>query len=400
MGELKRSGESFGSNVSLIVRRGQSFASNADTALTEIAASLGSGPFALIILFVSADRALESIAAAADRLLPGATVIGCTTAGEIGLGGYQDGSIVAVGLPSLHFRANVMVIGDLARFEAELSVGEVLRRRGSLAGAAPTWSSEFALLLADGLSLKEDQLVSALGPALGATPLFGGSAGDALRFGRTSVLAAGEFRPNLAVLSLLRTDCLVKVFRFDHLVPTDTRMVVTDADPAQRLVREINAEPAARAYARALGMNPDQLSPFIFASHPVVVRMGGKHHVCAIQRVEENGDLRFFTAIDTGLVLTLAEGQDIDVHLRGALDQLSPDEPPDAIIACECILRRLEIEQKQKLLPMSQALVAHRVIGFNGYGEQFNMLHVNQTFTGVAIYPPDDLLGARGAPLR
>jgi hypothetical protein len=28
------------------------------------------------------------------------------------------------------------------------------------------------------------------------------------------------------------------------------------------------------------------------------------------------------------------------------------------------------------------------VVGFSTYGEQINGLHVNQTMTGVAIYPP------------
>lgn len=372
-----------------IVLRAQSLENEADAAIAEIAEALGPGPFALVCLFCSAGRPTEELSAAVATRFEGARVVGCSTAGEIGRDGYLDGAIVAFALPLSHFRVDVMILPDLARFAADFSVGEILRRRSQLAAAAPNWASEFAFLLSDGLSLREDQLVSALGPALGGTPLFGGSAGDAVRFGRTSVLAGGEFRSNMAVLCLIRTICRVKVFRFDHLAPTDIRMVVTDADPENRLVREINAEPAARAYARALGKDPDQLSPFIFAAHPMVVRTGGKHHVCAIQRVEENGDLRFFTAIDVGLVLTLAQGQDIARHLDRSMDELSPDETPDAIICCECVLRRLEIEQTQNRTAMSRTLVRHNVVGFNGYGEQFNMLHVNQTFTGVAIYPPE-----------
>ena len=165
-------------------------------------------------------------------------------------------------------------------------------------------------------------------------------------------------------------------------------MVVTAADPTRRVVMEINAEPAARAYARALGRDPDQLSQFIFAAHPVVVRIGGNHHVCAIQQVEPNGDLKFLSAVDVGQVLTLAEGQEISAHLERSLDRLSPDGPPEAILACECILRRLEIEETQVKGVMSRTLARHNVVGFNSYGEQLNMLHVNQTFTGVAIYPP------------
>jgi len=30
-------------------------------------------------------------------------------------------------------------------------------------------------------------------------------------------------------------------------------------------------------------------------------------------------------------------------------------------------------------------------VGFSTYGEQLNSMHVNQTLTGVAFYPPDPL---------
>jgi hypothetical protein len=376
-----------------IVRRAESVEDDPDRALAGIAADLGPGPFAIVMLFVSPRHDTGAVAAAACRHLADGPVIGCTTAGEIGVSGYLDGAIVAVGLPSKWFRASVMCVHDLTRFEQQVTVAEILRRRSILADAVPTWSSEFVFMIADGLSMREEQLVSALSPALGTTPLFGGSAGDGVAFEHTFVLCDGEFRENRAVVVVLRTPCRIKAFRFDHLVPTDRRMVVTSADPARRIVHELNAEPAARAYARALDKDPDQLSPFLFAAYPVAVRIGDRHHVCSIQRVEENGDLRFFTAVDEGLVLTLANGQDIAAHLERSLDELSRDELPEAIIACECVLRRLEVEERQVKVPMSATLRRHRVVGFNSYGEQFNMLHVNQTFTGVAIYPP---AGANG----
>ena len=171
----------------------------------------------------------------------------------------------------------------------------------------PGWDWDFAFLLIDGLSRREDQLVAALRLGLGDVPLFGGSAGDGLDFRRTFVLADGGFREDAAVLTLVRSRCPVRVFKIRPLEPTEVKMVVTDADPERRLVREINAEPAAREYARLVGKDPDQLSPFTFAAHPIVVRVGGQHHVRAIQKVEPNGDLTFFSAIDEGLVLTLAE---------------------------------------------------------------------------------------------
>jgi hypothetical protein len=168
-------------------------------------------------------------------------------------------------------------------------------------------------------------------------------------------------------------------------------MVVTEADPERRLVREINAQPAAEEYARLVGVAPDQLSHFVFAAHPVTVRVGGHHHVRAIQKVEPNGDLAFFAAIDEGLVHTLAEGSDNVEHLGRALDALTVGgRQPDAILGCDCILRRLEVAQIQAQRAVSRLLAQHRVVGFSTYGEQYNAVHVNQTFTGVAIYPPDE----------
>ena len=165
-------------------------------------------------------------------------------------------------------------------------------------------------------------------------------------------------------------------------------MVVTKADPARRLVRQINAEPAAQEYARILGKDPDQLTTFTFAAHPLVVRIGGRHHVRAIQRVATNGDLVFFSAIDEGLVLTLAEAQDMAAHLEGELTALARDTAPAAILACDCVLRRIEAQEKQLFGRISDILGRHRVTGFSTYGEQHGAVHVNQTMTGVAIYPP------------
>ncbi|MFN3847609.1 MAG: FIST C-terminal domain-containing protein, partial [Paracoccaceae bacterium] len=209
------------------------------------------------------------------------------------------------------------------------------------------------------------------------------------RFVQTHVLWQGQAISNAAVVMVVRTDCRVKVFNLDHLVPTDRRMVVTQADPVRRIVRQINAEPAAQEYARLLGKDPGQLTTFTFAAHPVVVRVGGRHHVRAIQRMDANGDLIFFSAIDEGLVLTLAEPQDMVAHLDAELSRLSDHGAPAAILACDCILRRMEALEKQKSGAISAVLRAHRVLGFSTYGEQWNSMHVNQTMTGVAIYPPD-----------
>lgn len=352
--------------------------------------ALGAGPFAKVFIFVSPEADFDALSKGLQRCFDPNLVVGCTTAGEISGEGYAEEEIVAVGLPASHFVADSILIPDLTNIAQHDLIGDLIRRRAALHGQCPTWDGEFAFLLVDGLSTREDELTSALAAGLGPLPLFGGSAGDGIRFADTRVFWKGQALANAAVLTLVRSLARVKVFNLDHLVPTDQRMVVTEADPRRRIVRQINAEPAAREYARLLGKDPGQLTTFTFAAHPVVVRVGGRHHVRAIQRVDENGDLIFFSAIDEGLVLTLAEPQDMVEHLDRELGRLSEHGKPAAILACDCILRRMEALEKQKYGALSKVLRDHKVIGFSTYGEQWNSMHVNQTMTGVAIYPPEE----------
>lgn len=358
-------------------------------ALAQLRDGLGATQFALIVLFISPEADFRKTVAEAKQIFAPAPVLACSTAGEITDTGYSDGQIVAIGLPADRFATEIMVIQDLDGIEGQDLIDRTIRHRATLARTAPDWSHEFAFLLVDGLSLKEDDLAFGLATGLGTMPLFGGSAGDGDRFKETFVSFAGEVWQHAAVVAFVRTRCPVQVFSLNHLTPTDKRMVVTRADPSRRIVHEINTEPAAREYARLLNRPTEDLGTFTFAAHPIVVTIGGNSHVRAIQRVTEDGDLVFFSAIDEGLVLTLAEPEDLVSHLRKEFGALGATQKPEAILACDCILRRLEAGQTQKLGSVSQVLSENRVIGFSTYGEQLNAMHVNHTMTGVAIYPPD-----------
>ncbi|MCH8466362.1 MAG: FIST C-terminal domain-containing protein [Roseinatronobacter sp.] len=372
------------------IRRAQSAQPDTGRAIAEVLAQLPASDMALIILFVGEGHDLAVLEGALLPLAQITQIIGCTTAGEIGAGGYLEGQLVALGLPRSLFRVATGFLGDLRNFNPERARDLAFELRAEVTFSTADWANEVAFLLSDGLSLREDQLVWALSEALGQSPLVGGSAGDGLHFGKTFVLHGGRFMTDAAALAVLRTPCRVTAFRFDHLLPTEQRMVVTDADPAQRLVRAINGMPAGPEYARILGKDPQQLSPFIFAANPVVSKIGDTHHVLAIQRVETDGTLRFFSAIETGLVLRLAQSSDLEAHLERELSRLCADGATPVILACDCILRRLEAENSQCRHRISTVLDRHGVTGFNTYGEQFNLVHVNQTFTGLAFYPPEE----------
>jgi hypothetical protein len=371
-------------------RKGFSAAADAAQAVRELLHQVDQPDMALVVFFASPSYDRERMAQAIRTEMPGVEVIGCTTAGEITSEGYRENTLTGVSFGRSDYKASIRLIADLDRFRMEAGSLVVQELLTDLGLGPPTARSVphqiFGMLLIDGLSRQEEVVVSSISRFLDTVPLFGGSAGDGLDFGATWVFANGAFHTNAAVLALIETNHPFNVFKFDHFRPTEKKMVVTEADPLRRLVTEINAEPAAPAYAKMVGLDEHELGPMTFAAYPVVVRVGGEYHVRSIQKVEEDGSLRFYCGIDEGLVLTVADGDDIAKNLDEALTGLAVElGSVDLILGFDCILRRLEAEQKQKSLIVSQVLKRHGVVGFNTYGEQYRSMHVNQTFTGVAI---------------
>jgi hypothetical protein len=256
----------------------------------------------------------------------------------------------------------------------------------SARGVVPSGQTCFGFLLIDGLSMQEEVVVSSVYSRLPDLQVFGGSAGDGTRFGATYVYHEGEFHRDCALVSLVACDAPFRVFKTEHFLASKEKMVITGADPARRLVTEINGEPAGREYARLVGLEVDKLTPLIFATHPVVVNVGNSIYVRSIQKVNDDESLTFFCAIDEGIVLTVAQGVDMVRNLEAAFEEISSQiGPPALVLGCDCILRYLESGQRGVRERLGEILGAHNVIGFATYGEQYNAMHVNQTFTGVAI---------------
>jgi hypothetical protein len=167
--------------------------------------------------------------------------------------------------------------------------------------------------------------------------------------------------------------------------------VVTEADSTRRIVKEINGMPAAEEYARVIGSTVADLSSLRFANSPVVVVIDGTDYVRAIQKANPDGSLTFFCAIDEGLVLRVAHGENLVENLNQTFATLREQVGPlQAVLACDCILRNLEIKQDDLKGSVGEIFRRNNAVGFSTYGEQFGGVHVNQTLTGIAFGSPKD----------
>lgn len=370
------------------IRRGQSCATDARQAVREFHALVAQPDLALVLFFCSSAYDLALLAQEMSALFAGVQVVGCTTAGEIGPVGYLEHSLSGASFTASSFD---VVSGGLEQLQHfEIAAGQTLVQDllQKLENHAPQAQADhgFALLLTDGLSLREERLTRVLQSALGRLPLLGGSAGDGLDFGSTFVYFDGRFHADSAVLVLVATRLPFRLFMTQHFVASDERLVVTEADAARRIVKEINGLPAAQAYARMLGIELCDLDSAHFAASPVVVVINGTNYVRSVKNANPDGSLTFFCAIESGLVLRLANGADLLENLEQTFAQIRAEiGPPELVLACECILRKLEIVQNRLDDRVAEVFQQNNTTGFNTYGEQFRGVHINQTLVGVAI---------------
>jgi len=366
----------------------KSKAATVDGAVAELVAQLPSDELALVLVFVSPSYDPHHFIAELTTRFEDTLVCGCTTAGELAPDGWDENSVVALAFSRGDFSAVVRPILNLDSFQVEdgRRIGGELRHELLRVTPQVDRGNPFGLVLIDGLCRREEAVMSAVYASLDDIPIVGGSAGDGMRFEKTWVFFDGKAHTNAALLILLNTSLPFRVFKCDNFEPRLQKMVVTEADIENRTVRELNAEPAAQEYSRMVGILDAKLDPFSFASHPVLVRVGGSYYARSIQRVEPDGSLHFFCAIDEGMVLTAATSRSLVGATRDAFADIR-DQIGDVslYIGFECLLRRLDAEQHQLARDMSELYRQNRVVGFHTYGEQFGSMHVNQTFTGVAI---------------
>lgn len=370
------------------IRTGATEAREPRRAANELCDKLDQERPALVMFFASPDRDMDILGAQISSRFPTVPVIGGTTSGEIGPLGYLNGALVGLSLPADEFKVATRLVTDIR--DSNLKEGtelalELVRELGR-DGTSVTPANTFGLLLVDGLSQQEELVVSALSRGLDGIHFVGGSVADGLRFQKTFVWHQGIKRSDAAVFALVRTTRAFEVFKTYHFHPTDRRVVVTKADPVRRLLLTLDGMPAAQRYAELLGLRPEELGSDLFSAHPLAMRMGGKCHLRAIQKVNPDGSFTLLSSVDTGIVLSLASSGDILQELDATFAKVRQKiGKPDLVIGFDCILRQLELDQKGLKAAAGKIYRDNRVLGFSTYGEQLDWMHVNQTFTGVAI---------------
>jgi len=367
-------------HMTMQARQGYSVATDPHDAIKQIAEQIGTADLDAMVFFCSPDYDLDALALEIARVFT-CPVTGCTSAGHIGRDGYRSDGINALGFAGGQLEFRTYLIQPLAECAAQSIL--IAASEQEQCGTSCT---RLGLLLLDGLSNAEERVASALYQALDNIPFIGASAGDNLKFERTHVYHQGRFLHDAAVFSVIQTQVPFALFKLQDFVPGPERLVITDSDPDRRIIREINGLPAAEAYAEIVGVAVADLDARVFARYPLALSIGDDVFLRAIQRVLPDHSFSCSCAIDTGLVVSVARSVDpIDAINRAFAEVRRKIGAPEIVIGSDCVHRRLDFENAGRLDEVGALLAQHRVFGFSTYGEQFNALHINHTFTGIAI---------------
>ncbi len=337
----------------------------------------------LILCFTSSLYDNKLIAKELHNAFPAADTFGCTTSGELVSGKMMDHSIVAMAFErKIIGEYKVEIVPDVAG-NCETNVKKAMSSFESFFGERVDqmdFEKYVGMVLIDGLSGAEEKVNDAIGNCTSVS-FVGGSAGDDLKFEATHVFYNGVSYNNAAVLALMKPNRKFSILKTQSFKVLDKKLKVTKTNESERRVIEFNGSPAAKAYAEAIGIEEKELVKF-FSKNPLgLILFDKKDPFVRSPRILDNKDVLFYCSMKEGAELNLLESSDIIENTRKDLSaKIEEMESVSAIINFNCILRTLELKDKNQEAAYGEIFNDVPTIGFSTYGESY-IGHINQTAT-------------------
>ncbi|MDG5855443.1 FIST signal transduction protein [Clostridium beijerinckii] len=299
-------------------------------------------------------------------------VILCSTSGEYGKNGYENGII--------------------SGFQYELCDGEVIeisyppiKSINNLKKAYEKIRNNenaFALLLCDGLTGMEESIIGTLYFTDDNFKVIGGSAGDNLKFKETFIFI-GEKRVNSAVIffNIKRRTSIIKE---NIYIPMGQRLLVTEADPISRTIKTFNKVPASTEYARALNIKESDI-PNYFINNPLGKIYEDEIFISSPMKVNADKSITFYSQVMSSTFVEVLKPVDPISQIKDTVRKIG--FKPSFILSIHCILRSLKFQQDNIWKAIDKEILSFcpNTTGFVSYGEQFYKKHVNQTMVILAV---------------
>lgn len=361
------------------IRTAYSTKESIDDIVSEIKGQFNGSDVKMVIYFASSYFDKNEVSKKMQDAFEGATVFGCTTAGEIVSGKMLFDSVVAMAFgPDIVEDVKVEVMENI---KESINVKPVLKSFENYFNTPiddMDITKYVGIVLIDGLSGAEEKIMDKIGYLVNLT-VIGGSAGDCLNFKETNVYANGRPYTNSAILALIKLKKGFDVIKTESFDILDNKFIVTKANEERREVMEFNGMPAAQVYSDAIYATV-QDAPNHLMHHPVGVMIDGKPYVRSPQKIMGDS-MVFYCNLPVGMEVSLLESADIIKDTANAVKaKLEELGSISGMINFHCILRTLELERNGSMDEYGEIFTEIPTIGFSTYGEEY-LVHINQTST-------------------
>lgn len=367
---------------------------DAEAAAENLCQQLGAGTPKLVTIFADRSHDHRGLNAALRKRLPGARLVGASSAGEIDSEGLHEGSIVLAAL-----------YGD---FEVGLGIGTGLSQDPVVAGATAVrkaceelgvhpnnlGSRHVGMVIDDGFKYKKEELLIGMTEPNPALVLVGGGAADREPDPqKQSALLHidGQVVDDAVLIALFQTEARWAAMRSHWYQPTGQTLTITKVDGTCTRALEIDGQPAAKRYAELLGVGVDDLEfgkPDGFAKTPTALRVGREYFMRAPWKPLDDGSVLFANLLEEGTELELMKIGDVAGSTRRFFTEEIPHRvgPPSAIFAFHCSGRMWYAHATGQTEAISKAMQGvPRLAGMNVQFELYCGFHINTTITALAF---------------
>ena len=349
----------------------------------------------LFVAFAGHQHDLAALVAGVRGIAGDVDVIGCTTGGEIGIGGPTDDGVVVMGLGgpglSVATRVATVVEGDLRT--AGAAAADAL-------GDIPEREHRVLLLLSDGLAGDQQEVVRGAYSQAGATvPLVGGCAGDGMEMRSTQLIHNGTIGSGLVIGAAISSVAPLGIGVHHGWEPVGDPVLITRS--TGNVVHSIDEEPALDRYLRLHGA-PAELAedPEAFthwaATHPIGLHRRNREEVRFISGCDPvDRSITSIAGLPEGALAWAMTGSSdsvldaTDIACADALRHL--DGPAVGVLAFDCVARRgvMGDEGIRAEVDRIRTRVGAPIAGFYTYGEFARVQGAsgfhNQTLVTLAI---------------
>lgn len=338
-----------------------------------------------LILFFSPVANFKKYAALLYEKFPDSICMGMTSCAMFGKDGAQKNVLKTVGIER-GITVSAGVLEDIDKYPIKY-VERVKRCVDEVKNSKNTICLEFttAMLFA------EESVLATLNSVLidKGIPVFGGTAGNDGSNAETMVSLNGKICERSTVFAIIHNEGgAVRIYRENIYKPMNGNVLtVTKADGHKRTVYEYNHQPAARVFARELGVAESQATKY-FDTNPVGRVVGDEVYITANCALKENQGIVYHARVYNNSKLMVLEPDNYQEIIRQTMQKIKQEIPrPSFAIMCHCLARTLLFDGKRYLDEYARTMgtVLGDYIGFSGYGEQCGEENFNQTMEVVVF---------------